>query len=307
MSDEPIGASLVLVGPGRAGLALVRSWRSTGGEVVVLARNAAAAERVRTAIADPKVAVRPLPDGGEIEGEVLVLAVPDDAITAVAKSLAPGSAFRFAFHVSGALPASALAPLSPRTSLGSLHPLRAFGGVAGESWRDAFVAVEGEQPAVAAGADLCRRLGARPRPVAATGKALYHCAATLAAGGVASLLSVASRVWAEAGLDEEEGRIELSRLAVSAAETASRLPFEEALTGPVARRDVDTIRRHRDALAGRPEIARLYRFLAAETLDRTAGRGREDEIAALLASSPKDREEVDGRSDNKSDNLLPKI
>ena len=307
MSDEPIGASLVLVGPGRAGLALVRSWRSAGGDVVVLARNAAAAERARNAIADPKVGVRSLPDAGDLAGEVLVLAVPDDAITDVAKALAPRSAFRFAFHVSGALPASALAPLSPRTSLGSLHPLRAFGGVPGETWRDAFVAVEGEPAAVAAGADLCRRLGARPRPLAAPGKALYHCAATLAAGGVASLLSVASRVWAEAGLDEDEGRIELSRLAVSAAETASRLPFEKALTGPVARRDLDTIRRHRDALAGRPEIARLYRFLAAETLDRTAGRGREDEIATLLASPAREREEADLESDNKSDTLLPKI
>lgn len=307
MSDEPIGASLVLVGPGRAGLALVRSWRSAGGDVVVLARNAAAAERARTAIADPKVGARSLPEAGDLAGEVLVLAVPDDAITEVARALAPRSAFRFAFHVSGALPASALAPLSPRTSLGSLHPLRAFGGVPGETWRDAFVAVEGEPGAVAAGADLCRRLGARPRPLAAPGKALYHSAATLAAGGVASLLSVASRVWAEAGLDEEEGRIELSRLAVSAAETASRLPFEEALTGPVARRDIDTIRRHRDALAGRPEIARLYRFLAAETLDRTAGRGREDEIAALLDSPAREREEADRESDNKSDTLLPKI
>lgn len=307
MPDDPIGAALVLVGPGRAGLALVRSWRAAGGDVVVVARDSAAAERARATIADPVVTARSQDDGRELAGGILVLAVPDDAITGVASTLAARSECRFAFHLSGALPAAALAPLSPRASLGSLHPLRAFAGVAGESWREAFVAVEGEEAAVHAGIALCGRLGARPRRLDAAGKALYHCAATLSAGGVASLLSVASRVWAEAGLDEEEGRIELARLAVSAAETASRLPFAEALTGPVARRDVDTVRRHRDALACRPEIARLYGYLAHETLRRTPGRGSEDEISRLLVMPATEPPEPAADSDKKSDTPGPKI
>jgi len=307
MFADPIGTTLLLVGPGRAGRALVRSWTAAGGAVVVLVRTAAAAERARAAIAEPAVAVRSMEDGRKLAGDLLVLAVPDDSITRVASTVAARSAFRFAFHLSGALPATALAPLSPRASLGSLHPLRAFGGAAGESWNEAFVAVEGEEAAVEAGVALCRRLGARPRRLAAAGKVLYHCAATLAAGGVASLLSVAARVWADAGLDEEEGRIELARLAVSAAETASRLPFADALTGPVARRDVDTVRRHRDALAGQPEVARLYAYLAGETLRRTAGRGREDEISGLLASPPADRSPVAGDSDKEMDTPGSKI
>jgi predicted short-subunit dehydrogenase-like oxidoreductase (DUF2520 family) len=307
MSDDPIGTTLLLVGPGRAGRALVRSWTAAGGAALVLVRTAAAAERARASVADPAVPVRSLEDGRELAGDLLVLAVPDDAIAGVASTLAARSECGFAFHLSGALPAAALAPLSPRASLGSLHPLRAFGGVAGESWREAFVAVEGEEAAVHAGIALCRRLGARPRRLDAAGKGLYHSAATLSAGGVASLLSVASRVWAEAGLDEEEGRVELARLAVGAAETASRLPFAEALTGPVARRDVDTVRRHRDALANRPEIARLYSYLAAETLRRTPGRGREDEIARLLGAPAADGGEAAADSDKKPDTPDPKI
>jgi predicted short-subunit dehydrogenase-like oxidoreductase (DUF2520 family) len=306
MSDDPIGTTLLLVGPGRAGRALLRSWTAAGGAALVLVRTAAAAERARASVADPAVPVRSLEDGRELAGDLLVLAVPDDAIAGVASTLAARSACRFAFHLSGARPATALAPLSPRASLASLHPLRAFGGVAGESWKEAFVAVEGDDAAVEAGVALCRRLGARPRRLDAAGKALYHCAATLAAGGVASLLSVASRVWAEAGLDEEEGRIELARLASTAAETASRLPFADALTGPVARRDVDTVRRHRDALAGEPEIARLYAYLAGETLRRTAGRGREEEISGLLAA-PAAAPPVGGDSDKKTDTPVPKI
>lgn len=305
MSDQE-NSTLVLVGPGRAGLALGRSWTRAGGKLVLVARDAPRADRVRGELADSAVEVRSQDDGRVLAGNVLVLAVPDDAIEAVAAALAPHAACPFAFHLSGALSARVLAPLSPTASVGSLHPLRAFGGVPDESWKDAFVAVEGEEAAVEAGSRLCRRIGARPRRLAPAGKPLYHCAATLAAGGVASLLSLAARVWEEAGLNEEEGRIELAKLAVSAAEAAGRLPFAEALTGPVARRDVETVRLHHDALAGRPDLARLYALLAAETLRRTPGRGQESEISRLLGTGETDPEPGTRASDRKSDTLAPK-
>ena len=303
MSDDSTGERLVLVGPGRAGLALVRSWTGAGGKVVVLVRNAARAERVRGELTDSAVEVRSQDDGRVLAGDVLVLAVPDDAVETVAAALAPRAACRFAFHLSGALSARALAPLSPTASLGSLHPLRAFSGEPDESWKDAFVAVEGEESAAQAGSRLCRRMGARPRRLAAAGKPLYHCAATLAAGGVASLLSLAARIWEDAGLEEEEGRIELARLAVSAAEAVGRLPFADALTGPVARRDVETVRLHHDALSRRPDLALLYEKLAAETLRRTAGRGREDEISRLLEPR-EDGPEASAHSSGKKPNTL---
>ncbi|MEO8348354.1 MAG: hypothetical protein ABI610_05535 [Acidobacteriota bacterium] len=44
MSDDLTERRLVLVGPGRAGLALVRSWTGAGGKVVLVARNVSSAE-----------------------------------------------------------------------------------------------------------------------------------------------------------------------------------------------------------------------------------------------------------------------
>jgi predicted short-subunit dehydrogenase-like oxidoreductase (DUF2520 family) len=181
------------------------------------------------------------------------------------------------------LTSGALAPLSSTGArLGSLHPLRAFTGLPQDDWRDAFVAVEGDPPAADAAEAICRRIDARPHRISAAGKPLYHLAATLAAGGSASLLSLAARVWSEAGLEEEEGRVALAGLARTAVEAAGRLPFEEALTGPVARRDVATVRLHRTAIAGRSDLAYLYAILAKETLRRTPGRGSEREIAEIL-------------------------
>src|SRR5688572_6312743 len=80
MSDGAAVERLVLVGPGRAGLALARSWRSAGGRTVLVVRNESRAEEVRGAIGDPAVEVRSQDDGRDLAGDILVLAVPDDAI-----------------------------------------------------------------------------------------------------------------------------------------------------------------------------------------------------------------------------------
>jgi predicted short-subunit dehydrogenase-like oxidoreductase (DUF2520 family) len=221
-------------------------------------------------------------------GEVLVLAVSDDALPAVSRAIAERvagrTAVRLAFHLSGALPAAAIGALrSPATAVGSFHPLRAMTGAAGETLAGAFVAIEGDPEACAAGLRFAAVLGADGHRIAADAKSLYHAGATLAAGGTVALISLAARAWSAAGLPEEQSRTALAGLAGNAAAGAAARPFDDALTGAVARRDLGTVRAHRDALAPFPELLRLYALLAAETLARTPGRGREDEIRALLA------------------------
>lgn len=280
MSDELLKTPILLVGPGRAGRAFARSWTRAGGSIVLVARDLPKARALAREL-DRARAIS-LDGGDRLSGEVLVLAVPDDAIGALASRLAPRAECRFAFHLSGALAGGVLSPLEG-AALGSLHPLRAFSGAPGEDWAGSFVAVEGEEGAASAAMRIARTVGARPHRLAAPEKPLYHAAATLAAGGTASLLSVAARIWAQAGLDEETGRAVLAELAASATAAVARLPFDEALTGPVARRDTETIRLHAQSLAGRPDAARIYALLAAETLRRTPNRGLEREIAAILA------------------------
>ena len=275
--------SLSLVGPGRAGRAFARGWAQAGGPLrEVVARTSSAA---REAVAElgggsPTVAS----PSGSFSGDILVLALPDDLLAAEARSIAGRFSGRVAFHLSGALPAEVIAPLrSAQTSVGSFHPLRALTGAAGETLAGVFVAVEGDPEACREGLRFASALGAHGHRIAADAKALYHAGATLAAGGTVALISLAAGAWARAGLPEPQSRTALAELASSAASGAAARPFEEALTGPVARRDLGTIRSHRDALAPFPELLRLYAHLALATLARTPGRGREEEIRALLA------------------------
>jgi predicted short-subunit dehydrogenase-like oxidoreductase (DUF2520 family) len=281
MGGDVTHLTVTLVGPGRAGRAFARSWTRAGGSIVLVARNAGA---VRSFARDiPRAKVLALDARLRLAGDVVVLAVPDDAIAALAGRLAGRIACRFALHFSGALGSRELAPLSSGgAKLASMHPLRAFSGSADDDWNDAFVAVEGEEPAARMAIRLCRKVGARPHRLAAAGKPLYHAAATLAAGGSAALLSFATRLWIEAGLAENDGKAALAALAAGAVDAVARLPFARAITGPVARRDVETVRLHRDALKPWPDLARLYELLAKETLRATEGRGREAQIRSVL-------------------------
>lgn len=282
MPLQILGARVVLVGVGRAGAAFARSWIAAGGTMA------------RVLVRDP---ARRLPDGlsglerSTVEDpgpacDVLILAVPDDAIGGVASALSETLSCDFAFHLSGALSGRVLEPLSKQgAAIGSIHPVRPFTGAAGEDWSGAFVAVEGEQGAAEVGARIVQAAGARPYSLSPEAKPLYHASASLAAGGTAAVVSVAVRGWVDCGIPEDVAREALAALASRAVEATGQRPFADAFTGAVARRDVGTVRAHAAALAGRDDALALYRLLAEEILARTPGRGRESEIRQILGAA----------------------
>ena len=265
MTDANILATRVaLVGPGRAGRAFARSWTGAGGQVATTIGRAYAESAYPSC-------------------DVVVLAVPDDAIAPVAADLAPKLACRFALHLSGALGSDALAPFGRAgAAVASAHPVRPFTGAPDEDWRGAFVAIEGQPRAVELAEKIAAAVGARPHRLAAGNRALYHASATLAAGGAAAVVSIAVRGWVEAGIPEDVARETLAGLAARATAAVGARGFADAFTGAVARRDAGTVRAHVDALAGDARALALYRTLADEILLRTAGVGREAEIRAIL-------------------------
>ena len=181
-------------------------------------------------------------------------------------------------HLSGARDSSALAPLeSAGATVFSFHPLRSFSGAPGETLTGCLVAVEGSERGVREARKLARDIGARPRKIDAKAKALYHAAATLAAGGTAALIAAAAHAAASAGIGRTEALGEFSALAISAAENIGRFGFPGGVTGPLARGDRATLRLHRRALATHPELRRVYDdlvrvFRSLISVDRPSGR-----------------------------------
>ena len=182
-------------------------------------------------------------------------------------------------HVSGA---GTLAALEPAFAAGattfSLHPLQTF--------PDGATAIEGT-PAAVAGSDeaaaafaraLGERLGMRPFDVPEEQRAAYHAAACMASNFLVALQEASAELLARAGgggLDVQDARELLAPLVLrTAANWAERGP--EALTGPIARGDAETVERHRAALTElSPELLAAYDALAARTEAIGAGRSKE--------------------------------
>ncbi len=283
VAAEILRSRVALAGPGRAGRAFARSWTGAGGTIDrVIVKGPG-----RTLPSELSAAAAALPTDPEMPPcDVLILSVPDDAIAGAAADLSARLPCRFAFHLSGALTNQVLQPLASRgAAVASLHPVRPFTGAVHEDWRGAFVAVEGDAAAVEAGTEIARAVGARPHSIEPSTKPLYHAAASLAAGGAAAVVSVAVRGWVACGIPEALAREALSGLAARAVAATGDRPMAEALTGAVARRDAGTVRAHLEALAAHHDALLLYRALAEEILDRTSGRGREEEIRRILSAA----------------------
>jgi predicted short-subunit dehydrogenase-like oxidoreductase (DUF2520 family) len=198
------------------------------------------------------------------------LTVPDQALAEIAMALAsrgdpsPGCPV---FHCSGALGAEPLAPLHARGyRVGSLHPLQAIANpvVGADRLIGAAFALSGEHEALATARRLVGILGGRGITIPTGRRPLYHAAAVLASNYVVVLLREASRLFQAAGASEEDAEAALLGLARGAIENAASLGLDRALTGPVARGDVDVVGLHLRTLE--TEDAELYALLGERAL-----------------------------------------
>jgi len=267
-----------LVGPGRVGRSLAAWAEARGARCLAMAgRNEA----------------RGLATAGQ---GLLLLAVPDAALAAVAAVLAARPQAAVALHTAGSLDAEVLAPLrAGGTAVGSFHPLKAFPTALTTlaQARGVFFAVDGDRQARTLAFRLAVAWNATAAEVPAAARTLYHFAATLAAGGVVTLLAAAEEIAGRLALPRSvvRGYLKLCRGAVAAAAAAQDAgrPVADALTGPAARGDRATMEHQLAALTGlEPEKVGLVVALARETLlqkERAGGLSAEQrELLAWLAS-----------------------
>jgi predicted short-subunit dehydrogenase-like oxidoreductase (DUF2520 family) len=269
------GLRFSLAGPGKVGSSLARWALAAGAELA-----AVAGRQPRQAAwpgGPPCGGLEDLATAGE---DLLLIAVSDGALPAVAGRLARRPQARVVLHTSGSLDASALGEMrTAGSAVGSLHPLKAFPRPLPDpaEARGAFFAVDGDAEAQALACRLAGAWGGVAAEVPAAARPLYHFAATLAAGGVVTLLAAAAEIAGRLGLPPAvaRGYLELARGALAAARETLDAggPLGAAITGPAARDDRATLERHFEALRRlAPEKLDLAAALARETLRQT---GRE--------------------------------
>lgn len=236
--DTPLSSCrIAVIGAGRLGFALSDSLRAAG-----------------------FVVDGPLPRRAAAAGaDIVLLCVPDAEIARAADCLrTEGDAL--VGHCSGA---SGLGVLAGHQAF-SLHPLMTV-TEEGATFTGATCAVAGATSrALAAAEALAAALGMAPTTIADEDRAAYHAAASIASNFLVTLEAAAERMAATAGAP----RAMLVPLVRATVENWATAGPHLALTGPIARGDVITVARQRDAVAQRaPELLPLFDALADATRD----------------------------------------
>ncbi|MFI6829000.1 Rossmann-like and DUF2520 domain-containing protein [Kribbella sp. NPDC050241] len=253
-----------LIGAGRAGTAVGAALAAAGHPLVgVTARSRASRERAARFL--PHV---PVLTPGEVSerADVVLVAVPDDLIREVAAGL-PLTSDQYVVHLSGT---HGLTPLQglPATPV-SLHPPMTFTGDDPVSLDDVLFTATAPDAARPMVERLVKLLGAQVQWVAEENRALYHAGLVHGANHLTTLLTQALAVLREAGVADPAATL---RPLVTATLDNTLRSGHHALTGPIARGDVDTVAAHLAVLPDR--TAGTYAELARATVDLAAADGR---------------------------------
>lgn len=272
-------STLNIIGPGRAGRALGALLQRAGLCAVqdVLSAETATAQSAVAFIGAGR-AVRVLHE--MCAADLWLLTTPDAAIAPAATALAATGRVRqgdVVFHCSGSQSSGLLAPLAARGALvAGVHPLKSFAdpALAVKNFKGTYCAAEGDAAALAVLSPLFEQLGARIAVIDPVGKTLYHAASVLVCNDLTALMEAGLRAYEHAGIARDTAHVMMEPLVRETLDNIFALGTVRALTGPVARGDVDVLERQLAALNTLDRrIADAYRALNHIALDLARAQG----------------------------------
>lgn len=227
------------------------------------------------------------------ETRLVACCVPDGALAEVGLQLSRVShpwEKTVVFHTSGALAAGVLHPLADEGArIFSFHPLQAITSESETSVLDGvYAGVEGGPAAAAVGIELAVNLGMRYLVLSAEDKPRYHLAASMASNFLVTLQALVQNVLLSLDVDRATAQEVMAPLIQGTLRNLGTSMPEDALTGPIARGDLETVHRHGLALRQHfPHLVPVYAALALETVTLAVrssklGAGRAEEMVDLL-------------------------
>jgi predicted short-subunit dehydrogenase-like oxidoreductase (DUF2520 family) len=278
---RPARLRVGIVGAGRVGGALGAALRRAGHDVVA-ASAVSASSLSRVARMLPGAEVLP-PDEVIAASDFVLLAVPDDALRPLVAGLADTGAWRegqLVAHTSGAQGIGVLDPAAARGVLAlALHPVMTFAGRPEDVDRllGATFGVTAPDELRPVAESLVVEMGGEPVWVPESARALYHAALSVGSNHLVTLVNDALSLLDDAGVEASDQL--LAPLLSASLDNVLRLR-DAALTGPVARGDVATLRRHRGALTeSAPQLLPSYLAMARRTAERAHAAGMLDDAA----------------------------
>lgn len=280
---------ITIIGPGRLGSILACELSQAGYDIVAIAGGSEAQKRDALCAHCGAESLGDIP-AAAIKADLVFLTVPDAQIEPVCELIANAGAFRAGqtvVHTSGALVSDALeAARRQGAQIASAHPLQTFaacepGNHNKNIFKGAFWFIEGDQSAVSLLSDVARKLGSEPCEIDQAKKALYHAAAVVTSNCMTALVDISRELYMSVGMTSKDALKALAPLAKASLDNALKLGPADALTGPVSRGDIETIKKHLRAMTDQSKSANsVYRSLGVATVNLALRAGRLDEQTA---------------------------
>jgi predicted short-subunit dehydrogenase-like oxidoreductase (DUF2520 family) len=266
-----------VVGAGRVGAVLAAALRSSGHDIVAAAGESDASRtRIETLLRGVPVAK---PTAVARACDLLLLTVPDDMLSNVVTQLVASGAIREGQYIAHSSGRHGLAVLQPAADKGAhvlaLHPAMTFTGTDLDLPRlvdCAFGTTADEDLTVALAESLVSDLRGRIVWVPEDKRTLYHAGLAHGANHLVTLVAEAMELLRASGAEDPAST--LRPLLTAALDNALNLG-DAALTGPIVRGDVETVRAHlRDIGANAPDTLPSYVAMARATANRAVVDGR---------------------------------
>ena len=283
-TEKPPRLDVAVVGTGRAGSVLGAALRRVGHNVVACTA-VSDISRLRAESLLPGVPIKAI-DQAVAQCDLVLLTVPDDVLPglvaglAATNSIGPGT---FVVHASGRYGVEVLEPLTQRGALPlALHPVMTFTGTSVDLNRLSgcpfgVTSHEVLRPVAEA---LVVEIGGEPVWVPEGNRALYHAALAFGSNNIITLVNETIALLSGAEIEDADRLI--APLFGASLDNALR-NGDAALTGPVSRGDVDTVRTHLEVLSeNSPQTVDAYRTMARLSTQRALDAGI---VSATMADS----------------------
>ncbi|MGC5048875.1 Rossmann-like and DUF2520 domain-containing protein [Micrococcus porci] len=291
-ADRPGRLGVGVIGAGRVGAVLGAALRGAG-HTITGVHAVSEASRTRAEALLPGVPVLEVPEILR-RSEMVLFAVPDDALPELIAGLAAAGHIQtghLMVHTSGRHGVRVMDPVRAHGAIPlAVHPAMTFTGLSLDLARlqDCVFGVTADPVVLPVAQALVVEMGGDPVVVKEADRAAYHLALSHGSNHLVTVTAQARQILEEIGVAEPERML---RPLMQASLENALTDGDGALTGPVARGDVETVRGHRDTLhelvdGGMPsDVLAVWESLARATAQRAARRGalRADAAERILA------------------------
>lgn len=273
-SNTPL-PRLNVIGAGKLGRTLARLFSDAGLVTIgdIYNRNSEHSHSAHAFIGAGRV-ITNLEQLSKEPAQLWMLATPDDVIGDCAKQLAALAGIGWqkttVFHSSGLKTSAELSALQKLgSSIASAHPAHSFANP--ERSLTSFVStvctLEGDEQAITALDSLLSAIGGQTTTISPEAKPLYHAAMVMASNYLIALLGASEALLEKAGIEKALANAVLSPLMRQSLENGLTEGTINALTGPIARGDINTLQAHLKAIEQRaPDLRSTYTSMGTQAL-----------------------------------------